>query len=586
MGSNLGKKIFSSVFTLLVFVFILTGCAGIQAANGNPNPGDPGNPTPTPTPTATPQNGSINGVLMWKGDVTRKGLYTETALTPANVNTAQFGKLATFHTDGLLMAQPLFLANLDMGALGTHNVVIFATEHDSVYAFDIDHPSTTSLWERHYVDPTQGITTAPDNFGGRTSLGGEVGITSTPVIDPSTGAMYFVTTLSRNGVVEQWLRVIDVRTGKDFGPGNMQIQASVAGDGKASVNGQIAFNPSIQNQRPGLVLLNGNVLIAWGSFSDFGIYHGWLMAYDAATLQQKAVFNSASQNQPNDPVNGPADHGGGAAFWGGGAAPSVDENGNIYIVGADGSFNLDQGGKNAGDSVLKLQLNGNQFTIVDWFSPSNQACLDAADLEIGSGGVALLPSEVGGGKQLAAVINKEGRLYLLDRNNMGHFNPAGDTQIPQMLIVGNRTCFAGMGGGFAEGPDWQRMYGNASYWNGNLYLATANGTLRQYQFQNGALLGSAPFAQSSNVFGTRGGNTVVSANGTQNAIVWAYEKSGQGGPGILHAYDATSVTREIWNSNMNPADSMGTGIGFAVPVIANGRVITTFDKTAVVFGLH
>jgi hypothetical protein len=399
--------------------------------------------------------------------------------------------------------------------------------------------------------------------------------------------MYFVTTLARNGVVEQWLRAIDVRTGKDFGPGSVQIQASVPGDGKASVNGQIAFNPSIQNQRPGLVDLNGNIIIAWGSFSDFGIYHGWIMAYDAGTLQQKAVFNSAPQNQPNDPVGGPADHGGGASFWGGGAAPSVDDNGNIYIVSADGSFNLDQGGKNTGDSVLKLQLNGNTFTIVDWFSPSNQVCLDKADLEIGSGGVALLPSEVGGGKQLAAVINKEGRLYLLDRNTLGHFNPAGDTQIPQMLIVGNKTCFDGMGGGFAEGPDWQRLYGNASYWNGNLYLATANGPLRQYTFQSGgAVVGSAPAAQSSNTFGLRGGNTVVSANGTQNAIVWAYEKSGSGGPGILHAYDATSVTREIWNSNMNPADSMGTGVGFGTPVIANGRVIATFDRNAVVYGLH
>jgi hypothetical protein len=580
MGSNLGNKALLSVISLLVITCFLAGCAGLQASGG------PG-PSPTPTPTVV-TTGSISGVLMWKGDVSRKGLYNETALTPANVNTAQFGKLATFHTDGLLIAQPLFLANLDMGAQGMHNVVIFATEHDSVFAFDVDHPSAAPLWQRSYVDPTQGITTAPDDFGGRTSLGGEVGITGTPVIDPSTGAMYFLTTLSRNGVVEQWLRAIDVRTGKDFGPGSMKIQASVPGDGRASVNGQIAFDPSIQNQRPGLVDLNGNIIIAWGSFSDFGVYHGWIMAYDAATLQQKAVFNSAPQNQPNDPVNGPADHGGGASYWGGGAAPSVDANGNIYIVSADGSFNLDQGGKNTGDSVLKLQLNGNQFTIVDWFSPSNQACLDKADLEIGSGGVALLPpSEVGGGKELAAVINKEGRLYLLDRDTMGHFNSAGDTQIPQMVVVGNQTCFDGIGNGVAEGTNWQRLYGNASYWNGNLYLATANGTLRQYKFQTGgATVGSAPFAQSSNAFGTRGGNTVVSANGTQNAIVWAYEKSGEGGPGLLHAYDANSVTREIWNSNMNPADSMGTGVSFGVPVIANGRVIVTFDKAAVVFGLH
>lgn len=581
MGPNQGKKAVLTFICVFFIICMLMGCAGIQSSNSKPDPANPG-ASPTPTPAAA---GTFNGVLMWKGDLSRKGLYNETTLTPANVNPAQFGKLGTFHADGLLIAQPLFLANLDMGPLGTHNVMIVASEHDSVFAFDIDHPSAASLWERHYVDPSQGITPAPDNFGGRTSLGGEVGITGTPVIDPSTGAMYFLTTLARNGVVEQWLRAIDVRTGKDFGPGSMKIQASVPGDGRASVNGQITFDPSIQNQRPGLLELNGNIIIAWGSFSDFGVYHGWIMAYDANTLQQKAVFNSAPQNQPNDPVNGPADHGGGASYWGGGAAPSVDDKGNIYIVSADGSFNLDQGGKNTGDSVLKLQLNGNAFNIVDWFSPSNQACLDKADLEIGSGGVALLPTDVGGGKELAAVINKEGRLYLLDRDTMGHFNPAGDTQIPQMLIVGNKTCFDGMGGGFAEGPDWQRLYGNASYWNGNIYLATANGTLRQYSFQ-GAVLGSAPFAQSSTVFGTRGANTVVSANGTTNAVVWAYEKSGAGGPGILHAYDATSVTREIWNSNMNAGDGMGTGIGFAAPVIANGRVIATFDKTAVVYGLR
>jgi hypothetical protein len=573
MVPNLGKKPFLILISLLV-IFFLAGCAGLSSTNNS-----------GPSPTPTPNNGAFNGVLMWKGDVSRKGLYNETTLTPANVNPTQFGKLGVFHADGLLIAQPLFLSNLDMGPLGTHNVIILATEHDSVFAFDIDHPGAPSLWERHYVDPSQGITTAPDSFGGRTSLGGEVGITGTPVIDPSTGAMYFLTTLARNGVVEQWLRAIDVRTGKDFGPGSMQIQATVPGDGRASVNGQISFDPSIQNQRPGLVEVNGNIILAWGSFSDFGVYHGWIMAYDAATLQQKAVFNSAPQNQPNDPVNGPADHGGGASYWGGGAAPSVDDKGNIYIVSADGSFNLDQGGMNTGDSVLKLQLNGNTFSIVDWFSPSNQVCLDKADLEIGSGGVALLPPEVGGGKELAAVINKEGRLYLLDRNSMGHFNPAGDTQIPQMLIVGDKTCFDGMGAGFAEGPDWQRLYGNASYWNSNIYLATANGPLRQYRFQ-GAVLGSAPFAQSSNVFGLRGGNTVVSANGTNNAIVWAYEKSGAGADGILHAYDANSVTHEIWNSNMNPADSMGTGVGFGTPVVANGRVIATFDRNAVVYGLH
>ena len=240
------------------------------------------------------------------------------------------------------------------------------------------------------------------------------------------------------------MRAVDIRTGKDFGPGSVQVQASVPGDGKGSVNGQIPFDPFTQNQRQGLVALNGMVLVAWGSFSDFGVYHGWLMAFDAATLQQKAVFNPTTKFQAVDTANGPADHGGGGSFWGGGASPAIDSNGNIYEVAADGSFNADGGGTNMGDTVIKLALSGNGFSIIDWFSPSNQACLNEADLEIGSGGVAVLPAEVDSTRRRQRLLIKEGRLYILNLDSMGHFNAAGDTQIPQMLQVGNRACFTGM----------------------------------------------------------------------------------------------------------------------------------------------
>ena len=227
------------------------------------------------------------------------------------------------------MAQPLFLSALNMGDGTTHDVVIIATEHDSVYAIDAKNPGGGSLWERHYVDPASGITTMPDNFGGRTTLGGEVGITGTPYIDASTGVLYFVTVLARNGVPEQWLRALDVRTGKDFGPGSVQVVASVSGDGKGSVNGQIAFDSSNQNQRPGLSKVNGSILVAWGSFSDWGVYHGWLMAFDPSTLQQTAVFNPTPQAQSTDAASGPSDYGGGGAFWQGGAAPAVDGDGTF-----------------------------------------------------------------------------------------------------------------------------------------------------------------------------------------------------------------------------------------------------------------
>jgi hypothetical protein len=184
--------------------------------------------------------------------------------------------------DGLPVAQPLYVKGIDMGTAGTLNVVIAATEHDSVYAFNADNLAAGPLWTRHYVD-VNGLKPLPDDFGGRTTLGGEIGITGTPVIDPSTGALYFVTVLSNNGTAEQWLRAVDIRTGNDFGPGSVKIQASVAGDGKGSVNGQIAFDPSLQDQRAGLAFLNGSVIVPWGSFSDWGVYHGWLMAFDAGT---------------------------------------------------------------------------------------------------------------------------------------------------------------------------------------------------------------------------------------------------------------------------------------------------------------
>jgi hypothetical protein len=189
---------------------------------------------------------SVTGVLMWKSDLSGVGLYSsETTLTPATVNVNQFGRLGSFKADGIVMGQPLYVANLKLAKGAQHNVIILATEHDSVYAIDADNPSGGSLWERHYTDPANGLTTMPDSFGGRTTLGGEVGITGTPFIDSATGALYFVTTMARNGVPDQWLRAIDITSGNDFGPGAVQIQASVSGDGRGSVDDQIEFDPSI-----------------------------------------------------------------------------------------------------------------------------------------------------------------------------------------------------------------------------------------------------------------------------------------------------------------------------------------------------
>jgi hypothetical protein len=518
----------------------------------------------------------LSGVLMWKGDLSGNGLYAnESKLKPANVTPDTFGKVAEHPVDGMILAQPLYVSGLDMGAKGTHDVVIVATEHGSLYAFDAADATSGPLWARHFA--VSGAVPAPDNFGGRTTIGGEIAITGTPVIDPSTGALYVVTMLQANGTIEQRLRAVDIRTGADFAGGNVAIQASSPGDGVGSQNGQIAFDPTIQNQRAGLILHDGAVIVAWGSFSDWGVYHGWLMAYDAATLQQRATFLPTPDHQADDPAFGPADHGGGGSVWQAGAIPSVDSAGNIYVVAADGSFNADQNGHNYGDSVLKLRLVGNSFQVVDWFTPANQACLDVADLEIGSGGVTLLPGSARG-----VTVNKEGRVYLLNLDSLGKYNPAGDTQIPQQFLAGANSCYDGIGSAHAEGTDWNRLYGNPSYWNGNLYLAPSNATLRQYKYSG--TLNPTPAAQSPSITGQRGGQTVVSAQGNQDAIVWMYEKSNNG-TAVLHAYDATDISRELWNSNMNPRDLMGTGISFGTPIVADGRVITAFDKAVVIYSL-
>jgi hypothetical protein len=404
------------------------------------------------------------------------------------------------------------------------------------------------------------------------------------VIDAATGAMYFVTTLSDNGVAQQWLRAVDIRTGKDFGTGSVQIKASVPGDGKGSVNGQIAFDPSVQNQRPALIELKGSVLVGWGSFSDYGVYHGWLMAFDPAKLTLQAVFNPTPQNQPDDPVNGPSDHGGGGAIWQGGAAPAVDASGNIYVNTADGSFNAQEGGNNYGDTVLKLQLKGNAFQIADWFTPSDQECIDLDDLELGSAGIALLPTDFTNGEHYAVTYNKEGRLFLLNTETLGKYNAGGDNQIVQEFMVGEQSCSDTTTGSDADGPNWNRLYGTASYWNGYVYAGASNLALKQYQFENG-FMNPTPLAMSPTAYGYRGANTVVSANGTKGGIVWAYEKMASG-TGVLHAYDATSVARELWNSEMNSTrDALGEGIGFSTPVIAGGRVFVTYDSRVGIFGL-
>lgn len=563
------SRILVLFFLLAALLFMLSGCGAGPAAAAPPS-----GQTVTPS---KPQAG-LTGVLQWKGDPSGSGNYaSETKLTPANVNAAQFGKLAEFAGDGDIIAQPLYVAQLDLGGGNLHNTVIFATENNSVYAYDADSKGGAQpLWVRHYN--VNGATSAPDNYGGRTTLGGQVGITGTPVIDAATGAMYFVTMQAlADGSLHQYLRAIDVHTGKDFGPGTVEVSGSVPGDGVGSSGGQIAFNTSVQNQRAGLAMSQGKVIVSWGSFSDYGAYHGWMMAFDPASLQRVAIINFAPQYQSSDWASGPADHGGGASIWMGGAAPSVDDQGNIYAVAGDGSFNATTGGSNYGDSAMRITLDASGLHVADYYTPSNAQCLDNSDLEIGSGGVAVVEA-----RNVGLSIDKSGKLYVINLQSMGHYSATSDA--PQVVQVGADQCQLGQGGGYAEGPDWQRLYGNPAYWNGNVYVAPSNTTLKQFQFA-GAALGTTPLQQSATVFGNRGANLVVSSNAQQSGIVWAYSKSASTGRAELHAYDATNVSSELWNSTMNAGrDSMSGGYSFGTPVVFGGHVMAGNGTVVTVYG--
>ena len=531
--------------------------------------------TGTATLTVTP----LTGILGWKGGTQGDGNYNqETTLTPVNVNSNQFGEVRKLAADGDISAQPLYVPNVDLGAGGVHDLLLVATENDSVYAFDGNSTSTTPLWHRNFVVDANGgntnctgstcVTPAPDT---QNVFGGEVGITGTPVIDPQTGILYVVAATEQNGVESDTLHAIDIRTGNDVGNGSVVITASAPGTGEGSVNGQITFSAANQLQRPGLVLSNGVLYLAFGSFDDTLPYHGWLMAYDPTTLQQLGVFVSTPQYI--------ADYykGGGGSFWAAGASPTFDTDGSFYVVAANGSYNQDTGGSDYAESVLHMSFANGQFNILDWFTPFNRDCIDGTDLEMGSGGVALLPPEVGNGLNLAVVINKEGRLYLLNRANLGKFDATTD-QVVQEFMVGADTCNSTTTGAASDGTGWQRLYGNVSYWNGNLYAAASNAPIEQFSI-SGTAIDTNPVAigvGSTAVTYVRGGNTVVSSNGNTNGIVWMYDKTSNG-DAVLHAYDAMDVGTELWNSQMNPSrDALDTGgEAFQAPIVINGKVFAT-----------
>jgi len=518
---------------------------------------------------------SFGGVLTWHNDVGRTGQnVNETVLTPQNVKSTKFGKVFSYSVDGQMYAQPLYAPNVSIPGQGVHNVVYAATENDSVYAFDADGLQGTPLWQVSFVNPSAGITPVPCGSDGNTSISCNVfpfyGITGTPVIDPNTNTMYLVARTDENGNYYQKLHAIDITTGAEKFGGPVIIQGSVPGTGAGSVGGIVTFDPLADIQRTGLLLADGNIYIGWA-----GAAHGWIMGYNATTLAQVAIFNTT----PNSVIGG---------VWGAGAGLAADSSGNVYASVGDATFDANTGGTDYGDTVMKMNAS---LGVEDYFAPMDQACRAGNDIDLGSAGVMLLPTQPGSNPDELVISGKGGNpcdpsgaspIYVLNQQNLGKYN-ANQDQIVEEI---NGAIF-----GYWSNPAyWQGATSSYVYWAGTTGDAGKGDSLKMYTVTNG-LLSSTPTAQSTNIFPV-GATPSVSSNGTSNGIVWAVERADSldTRPGakaaILYAFDATNVATMLYNSGQSGnRDELGCGNKFQTPTIANGRVYVGTQTQLDVFGL-
>jgi hypothetical protein len=502
-------------------------------------------------------------VLTQHNDNARSGLNTnETELTPANVGSTNFGQLFTQPVDGFVYAQPLVMTNVAIPGKGTHNVVFVATEHDSVYAFDADNDSGVNavpLWHASLINPAAGVTSVPGADVGCTDLLPEIGITSTPVIDPVSGTIYVEAKTEEvtNGVTTfvHRLHALDIGTGAEKFGGPVVIQVSVPGTGDGNDGaGNVPFLPMTHLNRPGLLLSRGVVYLAYASHCDNGPYHGWLIGYDAHTLAFTNVFNTT----PNGGLGG---------IWQSGNGPAADTNGNIFVITGNGTFDSTNN-NDYGDSFLKISAT-NGLQLADYFTPSNQDALNSADLDVGSSGPMLLPDTVGSAAHHRLLVSgsKTGTIYLVDRDQLGGFNSTNDNIVEEMPN--------------AIGGAWS----SPAFFNRTIYIQGSGDVLNAFPISQ-AFISPTPSAQGPDTFGFPGATPSISANGTNNGIVWALQTDAFGNNGleILHAYDATNVASELYNSD-NVGQDPGGAVKFAVPTIANGKVYAGAQYTLAVYGL-
>jgi len=500
-------------------------------------------------------NSSVD-VVTYHYDNLRTGQnLNETTLTTANVKSSTFGKKGEFSVDGLVDAQPLYLSQVSISGQ-TKNVLYVATEHGSVYAFDADSingTTTAYLWKTSTLG--SGETTSDNRGCGQVSP--EIGITSTPVIDRTRNAIYVVAmSKDSKGNYFQRLHALNLSTGSELFGGPMNITATYPGTGDNSSGGNVVFDPKQYKERPGLLQIGGTIYTTWSSHCDAQPYTSWVMAFSADTLAQTSVLNLV----PNGSEGG---------IWMAGAAPAADASGNIYFIVGNGDFDTTLNASNfpvngnCGNCFVKLS--SGQLKLLDYFTPLNTVSESNADTDFGSGGPLLLPDLVDGNGQtrhLAVGAGKDANIYVVDRDNMGKFNSNADN---------NYQVISGQIGGVWSKP---------SYFNGTVYYGAVSDALKAFPVTS-AQLAATPSSQTSHTFGYPGTTPSISANGTNNGIVWAVDNGG-----ILFAYDATNLTNELYDSNQaaNNRDHF-SGNKFITPMVVNGKVYVGTPNSVAVFGL-
>lgn len=482
-------------------------------------------------------------------DNNRTGLNdNESFLNPANVTSSTFAKLGAYNVDGYVVAQPLYMQNVSIGG-ALHNVVFVATQHDSLYGFDADNlTGGNALWQVSFINPAANITSVPIADQGCTAVNGytEIGIQGTPAIDTATATLYVdVKTKEVTGVNTAYihrLHAIDITSGQEKPGSPVKISGSVQG-----ASGTVVFDSAKACQRAGLLLSNGKVYIGFGS-NGCDTARGWLFAYDETTLQQLGVFSTA----PNQPR--------GAAIWQGGSGLVGDSSGNVFLMTANGPFNVNVGGSDFGDSFMKVSLNGNSLNWTDYFTPYDQGTMAANDLDLGAGGALLVPSPnvlIGAGKT--------GSIYVVNPDNMGHFNSNDNSQIIQW-----------------EQNVLNEVDGSPALWNNVVFFAPGHGPVVGYLLNSSGLLSTLPIWSTQPIIPV--GGPIISANGSSNGILWLIRKFGSSAEQIS-AFDAAQAS-EIYNSSMaGTRDTLGTTSHFVVPTVANGRVYVGTQTQLVVYGL-